>query len=96
LRFCCRISLLHADGGKYISRLPRAWYMFCPYDPHYFHHPNNTWRGVLVLELLLTQASPALPFRSRYSHQHPFLRHLQRTFFQYYERLASSLVFGMC
>jgi hypothetical protein len=49
-----------------------------------FDHPSNIWWSLQVTKLLITQSSPAsrhfLPLRSKYSPQHPVLRHAQSMF----------------
>jgi hypothetical protein len=49
-----------------------------------FHHPNNIWRNVQIMKLLITQSSPAshhfLRLRSNYSH-YPVLKHRQSMVF---------------
>jgi hypothetical protein len=41
-------------------------------------HPNNMWWNIQVMKLLIMQSSPACPFlplTSKYSTQHPVLKH---------------------
>jgi len=42
-----------------ISHLSYAFYMSRPSHPPWFHHPNNTWWSVHVMELLKSQFSSA-------------------------------------
>jgi len=53
----------------------------------WFDYPNNKWWSVKAMKLLIMQSSPAshhfLPRRSKYSPQHPALRHPQSLFFHY-------------
>jgi len=50
-----------------------------------FYHPNNIWWSLQVMKFLIMQSSPAsyhfLPLRSKYSPQHPVLKHSQSRFF---------------
>jgi hypothetical protein len=50
-------------------------------SPPRLHHSNNIWRSVQVMKLLIMQSSSAschfLPLRSKYSPQHPVLKHPQ-------------------
>jgi len=56
-KYCARFSFLQAC---YVSRPPH---------PAWFDHPNNIWWTVLIINLLITQSSPAschfLPLRSK-------------------------------
>jgi hypothetical protein len=56
-----------------------------PYPPHppWLDHFNYTWRRVQVMKLLIMQFSPTchfIPFRSKYSPQHPVLKRPQTPF----------------
>jgi hypothetical protein len=46
-----------------------------------FDLPNNVWRKVQITKLPILQLSPLsryfIPFRSKYSPQHPVLKHPQ-------------------
>jgi hypothetical protein len=51
---------------------------FPPHPPSVYHY-NYTWRIVQVMKLVIMQLSPAsyhfIPLRSKYSPQHPVLKH---------------------
>jgi hypothetical protein len=53
--------------------------------PPWLYHPNNIWRRVQMMELLIMQFSAAsrhfIPFRSKYSPKHPVLKQPQSVFF---------------
>jgi hypothetical protein len=64
-----------------ISHLSHACYMSHPVHPSRFDHPNNIWRSVHVIKLLIMQSSPAsrqfLSLSFRYSPLRPVIRHPQ-------------------
>jgi len=71
----------------HISHSTHACYISRPSHPPWFDNPSNIWWSVQVIKLLIKMSSPGsrhfLPLRSKYSPQHPVLRHLQSTsFFQ--------------
>ena len=53
----------------------------CPRPSHScrFYHPDNIWWAVQIIKLLITEFSPLpcyfVPVRSKYSPQHPVLKH---------------------
>jgi hypothetical protein len=57
--------------------------MPCSSHPHWLDHSNYTWRTVQVMKLLIMQFSPTsyhfIPLWSKYSPQHPALKHPQPT-----------------
>jgi hypothetical protein len=63
------------------STFPHACYIPCPTHPPCLDHYNHTWRRVQVRKLLIMQFPPAschfISLRSKYSHQHTFLKFLQ-------------------
>jgi len=63
-----------------ISHLPHACYT-SPISSSLFDHPNNIQWSAQLMKLLITQySSPSrhfLPLRSKYSPQHPVLKHPQ-------------------
>jgi len=67
------------------SHVSHVCYMPSPSHPHWLDHPNNVRWGVQVMMLLIIQSSPSsrhfLPLRSKYSFQHPLLKHCQSVFF---------------
>jgi hypothetical protein len=69
----------------HISLLSHACYTSRPFHITWFNHPNSIWWSVQVMKLLIMQSSPVsyhfLPLRSKYSSQHPVLRHPQSMFF---------------
>jgi hypothetical protein len=71
--FVCISHLFHACCMSHPSHTPR------------FDHPNNIWRSVQVMKLLIMKFSSVsyhfLPLRSKYSPQHPVLKHPQSMFF---------------
>jgi hypothetical protein len=68
-----------------IPHLSHACYMPGPYHSHWFYHPNIILWSVQVMKLLTLQSSLAsrhfFPLMSKYSPQHPVLRHPQSMFF---------------
>jgi hypothetical protein len=58
-----------------ISHFSDACYMPRPSHLPLVDHPNNNWRSIQVMKLLIMQSSPTsrhfLPLRSEYSLQHP-------------------------
>jgi hypothetical protein len=60
---------------------PHSCYMPCPSHPTWLDHSNYTWRSVQVMKLLNMQFPPTspyfIPLRSKYSPQHPVLKHLK-------------------
>jgi hypothetical protein len=56
-----------------------VYYKSHPFHPPSFYHPNNIWRSLQVMKLLIMQSSPVscyfLPLRSKYAPQHPVLIH---------------------
>jgi hypothetical protein len=62
-----------------------SWYMSRPSHPPWLDHSNYTWRTVQVMKLLIMQFSSTpyhfIPLRSKYSPQHPVLKHAQSMFF---------------
>jgi len=69
----------------FISHLSNACYKPRPSHPHWLDHPNNIRRSVQVTELFIMLSSPAscrfLALRSKFSPQHPVLKHPQSVFF---------------
>jgi hypothetical protein len=60
-----------------------------PISPPWFDHPNNILWRVQIMNHLSMKFSSAfchfIPVRSKYSPQHPFLKHPQSVFFSYCE-----------
>jgi hypothetical protein len=58
----------------------------CPTHPPWLNHSSYTWPTVPVMKLLITRFSPSschfIPLRSKYSPQHPVLKH-HRSMFLY-------------
>jgi hypothetical protein len=69
----------------YIPPLPHACYMPCPSHPPWLDHSNYTWQRVQAMKLLIMQFFPTsyhfMLLRSKYSPQHPVLKHLKSMFF---------------
>jgi hypothetical protein len=67
-----------------IPLLPHSSYIPCPSHSPWLHHCNYTWRRVQVTKLLIMQFSQTsnhfIWLRSKYSPQHPVLRHLHSMF----------------
>jgi hypothetical protein len=96
---------LHPPSGLIPSDFPteilysfsHACYML--HSPHlpWFDRPNNIWRSMLVMKLLIMQYSPAschfLSIRSKYSPQHP-IRNRARIAYSVY-RLAMGWTIGL-
>jgi hypothetical protein len=59
-------------------------YMPCPSHPPWLDNSNYTWRTVQVMKLPIMQFSLTsyhfIPLRSKYSPQHPVLKHPQSMF----------------
>jgi hypothetical protein len=68
----------------YASPLPHTHYMPHPSHSSRFYHPNNTGRGVQIIQLLIMPLPPLpcylVPPTPKYSPQHPILRHPQPVF----------------
>jgi len=64
--------------------LPHTRHMPCPSHSSRFYHPHNIGQGVQIIQLLVMQLSPfpchLVPLRSKYSLQHPILKHPQPAF----------------
>jgi len=81
-------SVFPHKNPVYASPLPHTRYM--PRLSHFsrFYHPNNIGWGVLIIQLLM-QLPPLpcylVPPRSKYSPQHPILKHPQPTFLPQYQ-----------
>jgi hypothetical protein len=62
-----------------------ACYMSLQSHPPWFNHPNNIWWSLQVMKFLIMQSSPAsryfLRLTSKYSPQHPVLKHPQSVLF---------------
>jgi hypothetical protein len=58
--------------------------MPCPSLSPWFDHSNYTWRSVRIMKILIMQLSPASHYftslRSKYSPQHPILKHSSSMF----------------
>jgi hypothetical protein len=87
----CSLSLRFPHQNPlYTSPLPHARY--APRSSHFprFDLPNSTEWGEKIIKLLIMQFSPLscylVPLRTRYSPQHPILRHSQPTFLPQCER----------
>jgi len=74
----------------YASPIPHTRYMPRPSHSSRFYHPKNIGWGVQIIKLLVMKFSPLpcqlVPLRSKYSPQHPFLKHPQNTFLSQCER----------
>ena len=77
----------------YASPLPHTRYMPCPSHSSPFYRPKNIGWAVQIVQLLIMQFSPLpcyfFPRRSKYSPQHPVLKHPQHlttqpAYFYYY------------
>jgi hypothetical protein len=72
-------SWLPKQNFVFICHLPRARYIPRPSYPSWFDHPNNIIWRIRIVELLIMQffLHPChfIPLRSKYSPQHPFLKH---------------------
>jgi hypothetical protein len=59
-------------------------YMPCPSHSPWLDHSNYVWLGVQVMKLLIIQIPPIsrhiIPLWSKYSPQHPVLKHPQSMF----------------
>jgi hypothetical protein len=71
------ISYVHSSS-------PHSCYMLFQSHPPWLDHSNYTWRRVQVMKLLVMQFSPTsrhfVSLRSKYSPQHPVLKHPQCPF----------------
>jgi len=78
--FCSRKLLSHLNS-LCISHIFHACYIPRPSHPPWFDHPNNIWWSIHVTKLLIMHSSQvSLPLRSKYSPQHPVLKHPQSMF----------------
>jgi hypothetical protein len=68
----------------YAFLFPHSCYMPFPSHPPWFDNSNYTWRRVQAMKLLLMQFSPTschfISLLSKYSPQHPVLKHPQSMF----------------
>jgi len=86
LRFDLTSSLFPSDFPTKILYvfLIHVYYMPRPSHPHWVVHPNNVWWKAQFMKLLIILFSPFscyfLPLRSKYSPQHPVLKHPQSIF----------------
>jgi len=66
------------------SILPHTRHIPCPPHSSRFYHPHNIGWAVQIIQLLVMQLSPfpchLIPLRSKYSPQHPILKHPQPVF----------------
>ena len=64
--------------------LPHKCYMPRPSHSSRLDRPNNIWWGVQIIKILIIKFAPfpcyLVPLRSKYSPQHPLLKHPQLTF----------------
>jgi hypothetical protein len=67
-----------------IPLLPHSCYIPCPSHPPLLDHSNYTWQRVKFMELLIVQFSSTshhfFYLWSKYSPQHPVLKHTQSMF----------------
>jgi hypothetical protein len=81
---CPHLLRLPNQNFALISHLPHARYMLRSYHSSWFHHPNNIWRGVQTMELLIVQFSLSfchfIPLRYKYSPKHTVLKYRQSVF----------------
>jgi hypothetical protein len=66
------------------SSSPNSCYILCPSHPLLLYYYNYTWLRVQVMKLLIMYVSPTsrhfISLRSKYSPQHPVLKHPQSMF----------------
>jgi hypothetical protein len=76
---------LSHQNPVHVTPLSRACHMPCPPHSPWFDLPNNIWWWVQIMKLPTVQLSPFsryfLPLRSKYSPQHPVLKHPQSMLF---------------
>jgi hypothetical protein len=75
---------------QHVPLLPHSCHMSRPPYPPRLYNSNYTWRRVEIMKLLVMQLSPpsghSIPLWSKYSPQHPVLKHLQFMFLSYCQR----------
>jgi hypothetical protein len=75
---------------KLQSSSPHSCYMPCQSLPSWLYHSYFIWRGVQFMNLLIIQLPPIsrhyISLRSKYSPQHPVLKHPQSLFLPYCQR----------
>ena len=68
-----------------------------PIYSSWFYHPNNTGTTVQIIKLLIMYFPPLfcylIPLRSKYSPQHPILKHPQPTFLPQRQRPSFTPIF---
>jgi len=84
-------------SGKKCMHLvfPNACYMACPFHPPRFDRPIKyivKCRSYEALHYAVFYSLLELPFRSKYSPQHPVLKHLHSVFFPLCERLSFKFI----
>jgi hypothetical protein len=77
------ISCMHSSSHH-------SCYVPCRSHPPLLDHSNYNWRRVQVMKLLIMQFSPTschfIPLRTKYSAQHPVLKHRLSLFPPYCQR----------
>jgi hypothetical protein len=71
------------------SPLSHVYHMSCSPHPPWFNHPNNIWRRIQAMKVIIMQFSLRfvfLPFQSKYHPQHSVLKDLQSMFLPQSER----------
>ena len=78
------------------SPFPHTYNMPCQSHSSWFYHPNNIWRWVRIIKLIVTYSSPlpchVVHFRPEYHPQRPILKHPQPTFLPQYKRPSFTLI----
>jgi hypothetical protein len=80
----CSLSFWLSHWNHIFIACPCACYMTCSSDPLWLDHSDYVWRRVQVMKLLIMKLSPTFYYstllRSKYSPQHPVLKHPQSVF----------------
>jgi hypothetical protein len=89
------LSLRFPHQKPVCTPLPYKHYMPRPSHFSWLGYPNNIWRAVQIIKLLIMYFSPLychlVPLRLTYSPQYPILNHPQPTFLPQCERPSFAL-----
>jgi hypothetical protein len=70
-----------STNNLYAVLFPRSCYMPCPFHPPWRDHSSYVWLGAQVMKILNVHCSPTsrhfISLLSKYSPQHPVLKHFR-------------------